>query len=170
MGARHRSQAEHSTRIALPMPKANKVTLPREWHQFVSRYGADRAYWYIPKGLAVSATSLQPRLKVLKEFEGGKPWRDRQQEYVQRLNDESISDAATAWDDGGAPLARMLKQVFVTLHCPGHGQPGGPRQVLPRLSWSAPNSCRPSCPAGFKAAWASRMIVRLSSGKSDLET
>ncbi len=68
----------------------------------------------VPKGLAVSTDSLKPRLQVLKEFEGGKPWRECQQEYVQRLNDEKISDAA-AGADGGAPLARMLKQVFVML-------------------------------------------------------
>ncbi len=53
------------------MAKA-KLTLPKEWRQFAKRYGTDRAYWYVPKGLAVSTTSLKPRLKVLKEFEGGR--------------------------------------------------------------------------------------------------
>ncbi len=96
------------------MAKA-KLTLPKEWRQFAKRYGTDRAYWYVPKGLAVSTTSLKPRLKVLKEFEGGKAWRDCQRKYVQRLNKEKISDAAANWDEGGAPLARMLKQVFVML-------------------------------------------------------
>jgi endonuclease NucS-like protein len=96
------------------MAKAKKLTLPREWRTFANRYGADRAYWYVPKGLAVTAESLKPRLQVLKEFEHGKSWRECQQEYVQRLNDEDISDAA-AGEDGGAPLARMLKQVFVML-------------------------------------------------------
>src|SRR3990172_12020080 len=96
------------------MAKA-KLTLPKEWRQFANRYGADQAYWYVPKGLAVSANALKPRLKVLKEFEGGKAWRDCQQDYVQRLNDEKISVAAAEWDEGGAPLARMLKQVFVML-------------------------------------------------------
>lgn len=95
------------------MAKA-KVALPTEWRLFANRYGADRAYWYVPKGLAVSSRSLKSRLAVLKEFEAGKPWRECQAEYVQRLNDEDISDAA-AGDDGGAPLARMLKQVFVML-------------------------------------------------------
>jgi hypothetical protein len=95
------------------MAKA-KLTLPKEWRQFANRYGADHAYWYVPKGLAVSTDSLKPRLKVLKEFEGSKAWRECQQDYVQRLNDEKISDAA-AGEDGGAPLARMLKQVFVML-------------------------------------------------------
>jgi hypothetical protein len=95
------------------MAKA-KVALPKEWRQFANRYGADQAYWYVPKGLAVSAESLKPRLRVLKEFEGSKAWRECQQDYVQRLNDERISDAA-AGEHGGAPLARMLKQVFVML-------------------------------------------------------
>jgi len=96
------------------MPKA-KLSLPKEWRQFANRYGADRAYWYVPKGLAVSTDSLKPRLKVLKEFEGGKAWRDCQRDYVKRLNDEKISIAAAEWGEGGAPLARMLKQVFVML-------------------------------------------------------
>jgi hypothetical protein len=96
------------------MAKA-KLTLPKEWRQFANRYGADYAYWYVPKGLAVSTAALKLRLDVLKEFEGGKAWRDCQQDYVQRLNDEKISVAVAEWDDGGAPLARMLKQVFVML-------------------------------------------------------
>ncbi len=96
------------------MAKAKKLSLPKEWRTFANRYGADRAYWYVPKGLAVSTGSLKSRLQVLKEFEHGKAWRDIQQDYVQRLNDEKISDAA-AGEDGGAPLARMLKQVFVML-------------------------------------------------------
>ena len=44
-------------------------------------------------------------LKVLNEFEGSKAWRECQQDYVQRLNDENISDAA-AGEGGGAPLAQ----------------------------------------------------------------
>lgn len=96
------------------MAKAKKLSLPKEWRSFANRYGADHAYWYVPKGLAVSSKSLKSRLQVLKEFEGDKAWRDCQQDYVQRLNDEHISEAA-AGDDGGAPLARMLKQVFVML-------------------------------------------------------
>jgi len=94
---------------------AARVTLPKEWRQFANRYGADRAYWYVPKGLAVSTPSLKPRLKVLREFEGAKAWRHCQQAYVQRLNEEKISVAAAEWNEGGAPLARMLKQVFVML-------------------------------------------------------
>ena len=46
------------------MAKA-KLTLPKEWRTFANRYGADQAYWYVPKGLAVSTESLKPRLKVL---------------------------------------------------------------------------------------------------------
>ena len=92
-----------------------KTALPKAWRQFANRYGADRAYWYVPKGLAVSTDALKSRLNILKEFEGGPAWRDCQQDYVQRLNDENISVAEAEWDEGGAPLARMLKQVFVML-------------------------------------------------------
>jgi hypothetical protein len=92
-----------------------KTALPKEWRLFGNRYGADRAYWYVPKGLAVSTGSLKPRLAILKEFEGSGAWRDCQQDYVQRLNEEEISVAESEWDEGGAPLARMLKQVFVML-------------------------------------------------------
>jgi hypothetical protein len=35
-----------------------------------------------------------------------------QQHYVRRLNEENISNADAKWPEGGAPLARMLKQVF----------------------------------------------------------
>lgn len=91
-----------------------KLKLPDEWRRFVHRYGADLAYWYVPKGLAVTPNSVRARLRVLAEFEGQAVWRDCQQAYVQRLNDEGISEAA-AGEDGGAPLARMLKQVFTIL-------------------------------------------------------
>ena len=92
-----------------------KTALPKEWRQFANRYGADLAYWYVPKGLAVTANSLIPRLRILKEFEGGGAWRDCQQDYVQRLNSDGISLAESEWKEGGAPLARMLKQVFYGL-------------------------------------------------------
>lgn len=97
------------------MAKAKKLVLPKEWRIFANRYGADQAYWYVPKGLAVTVRALKPRLQVLKEFEHGKPWRDCQQVYIQRLNERGISEAEAEWEDGGAPLARMLKQVFVML-------------------------------------------------------
>jgi Endonuclease NucS len=115
------------------MAKAKKFVLPKGWRTFANRYGADRAYWYVPKGLAVTTASLKRRLKVLKEFEHGKSWRECQQAYVQRLNDEGISDAA-AGADGGAPLARMLKQVFVMLG----------------LAWVDPNDRVEITPAGDK--------------------
>jgi hypothetical protein len=95
------------------MAKAKKLSLPKEWRTFANRYGTDRAYWYVPKGLAITPAALKSRLHVLKEFEGSaKPWRDLQQQYVQRLNDEKISNAGAEWPEGGAPLARMLKKVF----------------------------------------------------------
>jgi hypothetical protein len=89
-----------------------KLAIPKEWRHFANQYGADRAYWYVPKGFAVTADSLRLRLNVLKEFEGGTAWRDCQADYVQRLNDENISVAASEWSEGGAPLARMLKQEY----------------------------------------------------------
>jgi len=97
------------------MAKPKKLVLPKEWRTFANRYGADRAYWYVPKGLAVTADALKPRLEVLKEFEHGKAWRDCQQAFIQRLNEKGISEAEAEWEEGGAPLARMLKQVFVML-------------------------------------------------------
>jgi hypothetical protein len=96
------------------MAKA-KLPLPEEWRQFAKRYGRDQAYWYVPKGLAVTAQSLKPRLEVLKQFEGHDAWRECQQPYVQALNKKGISVAESDWEEGGAPLARMLKQVFVIL-------------------------------------------------------
>jgi Endonuclease NucS C-terminal domain len=116
------------------MAKANKPVLPKQWRTFANRYGADQAYWYVPRGLAVTTGGLKPRLKVLKEFEHGKAWRDCQQTFIQRLNDKGISDAEAEWDDGGAPLARMLKQVFVILG----------------LAWVDPNDRVEITPAGDK--------------------
>lgn len=94
---------------------AKKLVLPKEWRTFANRYGADRAYWYVPKGLAVTVDALKRRLSVLKEFEHGEAWRDCQQTYIQRLNERGISGAESDWAEGGAPLARMLKQVFIML-------------------------------------------------------
>lgn len=94
---------------------AKKVRLPARWSGFVRSYGTDRAYWYVPKGLSVSASSILPRLKVLKEFEHEGTWRDCQSNYIERLNEEGVSNAESDWPEGGAPLARMLKQVMTML-------------------------------------------------------
>lgn len=62
-------------------------------------------------GLAVSIDSLKSRLKVLKEFEGGKAWRHRQD--VQRLSDEEISVAvpiATSNQEDAAKSAKELAE------------------------------------------------------------
>ena len=89
-----------------------KSALPKEWRQFANRYGADLAVLICAERTGCHANSLIPRLRILKEFEGGRAWRDCQQDYVQRLNSEGISLAESEWKEGGAPLARMLKQVF----------------------------------------------------------
>lgn len=95
------------------MAKASKlVKLPSKWVSFVRSYGTDKSYWYVPKGLSVTADSILPRLRVLKEFEHEGTWRDCQSAYIERLNDEGVSDAESDWPEGGAPLARMLKQVL----------------------------------------------------------
>lgn len=78
-------------------------------------YGTDKAYWYVPKGLSVSPGSILSRLKVLKEFEHEGTWRDCQSSYIERLNAEGVSNAESDWPEGGAPLARMLKQVMTLL-------------------------------------------------------
>ena len=90
-------------------------TLPNRWKKFVRSYSTRYDYWYQPKGLAVKADSIFERLRVLKEFEGSLEWRNCQSPYIQRLIDEGISSAEAKWPEGGAPLARMLKQVFAVL-------------------------------------------------------
>jgi hypothetical protein len=97
------------------MTKAPRVTLPDAWKRFVRRYGQDMAYWYQPKGLAITVDGVVNRLRILKEFEGAAIWRDCQADYIRRLREEGISDASATWDEGGAPLARMLKQVLTVL-------------------------------------------------------
>lgn len=93
---------------------SRKVTLPVSWARFASRYASDLAYWYQPKGLAITADAVRSRLSVLEEFTG-REWRSCQAAYIERLREEGVSAAGATWDEGGAPLARMLKQVFVTL-------------------------------------------------------
>lgn len=73
------------------------------------------AYWYQPKGFAVTVASVESRLRILKEFERKGAWRDLQSEYIKRLQQEDVSEAEDEWTDGGAPLARMLKQVMTVL-------------------------------------------------------
>ncbi len=97
------------------MAKAPRPQLSPQWKRFVREYGTSLAYWYQPKGLAVTVESVASRLKVLKEFEHKGAWRDLQASFVKRLNDEGVSGAADKWDEGGAPLARMLKQVVAVL-------------------------------------------------------
>lgn len=96
------------------MAKAKGIKLPAKWARFANRFSSDLAYWYQPKGLAITAPSVLSRLTVLAEFRG-EAWRSCQASYIERLREEGISAAATTWEEGGAPLARMLKQVFVTL-------------------------------------------------------
>jgi len=92
-----------------------RPALPPKWKRFVKEYGMNLAYWYQPKGLAVAAESVEARLKILKEFEHKGAWRDLQSAFVTRLNEDGVSKASDDWDDGGAPLARMLKQVMAVL-------------------------------------------------------
>jgi RecB family endonuclease NucS len=73
------------------------------------------AYWYQPKGLAVTVEAVEARLRVLKEFEHKGQWRHLQSDYIRRLQEEEVSEAEDDWEDGGAPLARMLKQVMAVL-------------------------------------------------------
>lgn len=88
-------------------PKAPE--LPTVWRRFIKQYSIDHAYWYQPKGLAVTVEAVLDRLEPLKEFEGTQPWRECQAKYVRRLNKLGVSDAK------GPALARMLKQVVGTL-------------------------------------------------------
>jgi hypothetical protein len=45
----------------------------------------------------------------------GKEWRAAQAEYVRSLKEAHISEAEDEWEEGGAPLARMLVQVMRTI-------------------------------------------------------
>ncbi|WP_299848019.1 hypothetical protein, partial [uncultured Paracoccus sp.] len=91
------------------MPKITRPILPAKWKRFISTYANDHAYWYQPKGLAVTVESVHERLAPLAYFEGTRPWRECQEYYVKQLNDLGISGAE------GPALARMLKQVVGTL-------------------------------------------------------
>jgi hypothetical protein len=94
---------------------AKRPALSPKWKRFVRDYGMNLAYLYQPKGLAVTVEGVEARLKILKEFEHKGAWRDLQSSFVKRLKEEGISKAEDEWDDGGAPLARMLKQVMAVL-------------------------------------------------------
>ena len=91
-----------ATKVARPI-------LPSSWKRFVGVYANDHAYWYQPKGLAVTVDAVRDRLVPLVEFEGTRPWRECQEDYVARLNELGVSEAE------GPALARMLKQVVGTL-------------------------------------------------------
>lgn len=92
------------------MPKKlARPELPSGWKRFVRNYADDHAYWYQPKGLAVTVEAVHDRLAPLVDFEGTRPWRECQGDYVKRLNKLGISQAE------GPALARMLKQVVGTL-------------------------------------------------------
>lgn len=92
-----------------------RPALSPKWKRFVRDYGMNLAYWYQPKGLAVTVESVEARLRILKEFEHKGAWRNLQGDYIRRLQDENVSEAEDEWDGGGAPLARMLKQVMTVL-------------------------------------------------------
>lgn len=91
-----------------------KMKLPARWARYANRYSADLAYWYQPKGLAITTDAVRDRLSILVELEG-KNWRECQAKYVKLLHKRGVSKADSQWEGGGAPLARVLKQVFVAL-------------------------------------------------------
>ena len=91
------------------MPKSARPVLSARWKRFVGAYASDHAYWYQPKGLAVTVDAVEERLTPLIDFEGTRPWRECQSDYVSQLNMLKISDAK------GPALGRMLKQVLGTL-------------------------------------------------------
>src|SRR3546814_5388054 len=69
------------------MPKKPaRPELPSGWKRFVRNYADDHAYWYQPKGLAVTVDAVHDRLAPLVAFEGTRPWRECQGDYVKRLN------------------------------------------------------------------------------------
>lgn len=92
-----------------------RVSIPPRWKAFVHSYGANLAYWYQPKGMAITVDAVEARLRILRELEHSGVWRDLQSDYVRRLRQAHVSEAESEWDGGGAPLARMLKQVMTVL-------------------------------------------------------
>ena len=93
------------------MAKSAKIVLPKKWQRFPSVYSKSLDYWYFPKGLAATPNSVRDRMEILKHL-NGKEWRAAQAEYVRSLNKAQISKAKEKWEEGGAPLARMLLQVM----------------------------------------------------------
>jgi hypothetical protein len=84
----------------MPRGRAKKVALPARWKGFVKRYGPDKAYWYWPKGLAVTPEAVMARLKPLKKLErSGKPWREVQTVYIDALNKAGVSAAESEWEE-----------------------------------------------------------------------
>src|SRR3546814_18110365 len=104
--------------------KPARPQLPAGWKRFVRNYADYHAYWYQPKGLAVTVDAVHDRLAPLVVFEGTRPWRECHGDYVKRLNTLGISKAE------GPALARMLKQVVGT-----HGfawvDPGALDEITP---------------------------------------
>lgn len=96
------------------MAKTPKVILPKKWQRFPSVYSKTLDYWYFPKGLSATPDSVRDRMEILKPLDG-KNWREAQSEYVRSLNEAHVSEAAAEWEEGGAPLARMLVQVMRTI-------------------------------------------------------
>lgn len=89
--------------------KIARPALPAKWKRFISVYSQNRAYWYQPKGLSVNVHAVENRLVPLAKFEGTRPWKECQADYVKDLNKLGVSEAE------GPALGRMLKQVLGTL-------------------------------------------------------
>jgi hypothetical protein len=93
------------------MARKPKLVLPKKWQRFPSAYSESLDYWYFPKGLAATPESVRDRMEILKSL-NGKDWRQAQAQYVNALNEAKVSKAEYKWEEGGAPLARMLLQVM----------------------------------------------------------
>ncbi len=92
------------------------AALTRYWRDWIARYAADGAYWYVPKGKSIAdVITIQKQLRILQKFEG-LPWRENQKGYLTALKKAGLSDAsAEDGDHKGVPIARMLTRVFSTL-------------------------------------------------------
>jgi len=92
------------------------AAITRHWKDWISRYSADGAYWYVPKGKSIAdVATIHQQLGVLKRFEGER-WRESQREYLSELKRAGLSEAKTHDpDEQGIPMSRMLAQVFGTL-------------------------------------------------------
>jgi hypothetical protein len=84
------------------------AALTRFWKDWIQRYTNDVGYWYVPKGKSIGdIPTIQKQLALLEPFEG-RPWRETQRAYLNKLAAAGLSKATTKDDDEqGIPMSRI---------------------------------------------------------------